>query len=98
MNTAEIAVVEQETEVSSKPRRRYFSAEYKRKVLAELDACTKVGEIGALLRREGLYSSILTDWRRARDRGALAGLSAKKRGPAAKTPDPRDRRLLEQER
>lgn len=98
MNATEIAVVAQETEVSSKPRRRRFSAKYKHKILAEADACTKPGEIGALLRREGLYSSLLTDWRRARERGALVGLSPKKRGPAATMPDPRDRKLLDQER
>ncbi len=73
MSSAEMGLVGQGTEVTAKPRRRQFTAEFKRKVLAEADACSKVGEIGALLRREGLYSSHLVEWRRARDSGALAG-------------------------
>ncbi len=98
MSSAEIGVVPQETEVSSKARRRQFTAEYKRKVLAEADACTKPGEIGALLRREGLYSSHLVEWRRSRDRGALAGLAGKKRGPAPKVVNPLARKVAELER
>jgi transposase len=58
----------------SAPRRRQFSAEYKLRVLAEADSCTQHGEIGALLRREGLYSSYLTTWRRQRDEGLLQEL------------------------
>ena len=57
------------TEVSPKASRRRFSAKYKRRVLREVDACSESGEIAALLRREGLYSSHLTNWRQARDRG-----------------------------
>jgi hypothetical protein len=57
VDTEEIGLVGQETEVSDKARRRIFTAEFKRKVLAEADRCAKPGEIGALLRREGLYSS-----------------------------------------
>lgn len=98
MSSAEIGLVGQETEVTAKARRRRFSAEYKRKVLAEAEACTKPGEIGALLRREGLYSSHLVEWRRARDSGALAGLAPRKRGPAAKVPHPLERRVVELER
>ena len=98
MSSAEIGFVTQETEVSTKARRRQFSAEYKRRVLAEADACTKPGEIGALLRREGLYSSHLVEWRRSRDRGALAGLAGKKRGPAAKAVNPLARKVAELER
>ena len=64
------------------PRRRRFSAEYKLRILREVEACTSRGEIGELLRREGLYSSLLTEWRRARDGGALAGLE-RPRGPKA---------------
>ena len=97
-SSAEIGLVGQETEVSAKARRRQFTAEYKRKVLAEAEACTKPGEIGALLRREGLYSSHLVEWRRARDSGALAGLAPRKRGPAAKVPHPLERRVSELER
>jgi transposase len=61
-------------------RRRRFSAEYKLRIVREAEACTSRGEIGELLRREGLYSSLLTEWRRARDGGALAGLE-RPRGP-----------------
>jgi transposase-like protein len=61
-------------ELVERPFRRRFSAEYKLRVLREADACTKRGEIGALLRREGLYSSLLTEWRRAREVGALEAL------------------------
>ena len=73
-------------------------SEYKRKVLAEAEACTKPGEIGALLRREGLYSSHLVEWRRACDSGALAGLAPRKRGPAAKVVHPLERKVAELER
>ena len=62
------------------PRRR-FSAKEKLRMLEEADACTEPGEIGALVRREGIYSSYLSRWRRARDRGQLDGLGARKRGP-----------------
>ncbi len=98
MSSAEIGFATQETEVSSKARRRQFTAEYKRKVLAEADACTRPGEIGALLRREGLYSSHLVEWRRSRDRGALAGLAGKRRGPAPKAVNPLARKVAELER
>lgn len=87
-----------ETEVLAKAERRRFTAEYKRRIVREADRATKPGEIGALLRREALYSSLLATWRAARDRGELEGLSAKKRGPKVNAPDPRDRKLLEQER
>jgi transposase-like protein len=72
-------------EVNAKPERRKFSAEYKRRILEEVDACTEAGQIGSLLRREGLYSSNLVHWRRQRAEGALKALSPKKRGPK---PDP----------
>jgi transposase-like protein len=61
--------------------RRKFTAEYKLKILAEADRCTEHGQIGALLRREGLYSSHLSEWRRKRTEGTLVSLSPKKRGP-----------------
>ena len=67
-------------EVSTKARRRTFTAAYKRRILEEADGCTAHGEMGALLRREGLYSSHLTTWRRQREAGELAGLKPKKRG------------------
>ena len=87
-----------ETEVSSKAQRRRFTAEYKRKVLQEADACTKQGELAALLRREGLYSSHLTAWRRLREAGELSGLAAKRRGPKARAADDRDRTIADQQR
>ena len=65
-----------DAEVVAKAERRRFTAEYKRRIVREADRCTKSGEIGALLRREGLYSSHLVTWRAARDRGELEGLSA----------------------
>ena len=67
-------------EVVARPTRRRFSAEYKLRVLQAADRCGP-GEGGALLRREGLYSSHLTHWRQQRESGALAALTAKKRGP-----------------
>jgi transposase len=84
--------------VSSKARRRRFTAEYKRRMVQEADACTEAGSIGALLRREGLYSSHLVSWRAARERGELAGLAAKKRGPKAAAPNPLAKKLAETER
>lgn len=77
-----------EVEVVAKASRRRFTAEYKRKILREADACTAPGAIGALLRREGLYSSYLTSWRAQRERGELAGLTPKQRGPAPKPKNP----------
>jgi transposase len=68
-------------EVPAKAKRRRFSAEYKLAILREADACTQPGQIGALLRREGLYSSHLVDWRRQREVGALQAL-ARRRGRA----------------
>ena len=65
----EPALVVQETEVTPKPKRRRFSAQEKLRVLQLADACTQPGEVGALLRREGLYSSHLAEWRAARARG-----------------------------
>jgi transposase len=84
-------------EVTPKATRRQFTLEYKRKIVREADGCKTPGAIGALLRREGLYSSHLTTWRAARERGELAG-AAKKRGPVPRGPDPRDKRIAELER
>ena len=84
-----------ETEVVVKAARRRFTAAEKLRVLSEADRCTKSGELGALLRREGLYSSHLATWRAARGRGELAGLAPRARGPKAKPVDPRDRQLVE---
>jgi transposase len=71
-------------EVPEKPVRRRFSGEYKLRILAEADACTEPGMLGELMRREGLYSSHLSTWRRQRDAGMLAGLTPKRRGRKAK--------------
>src|SRR5437868_2247130 len=97
-NTLAAPPVAPEVEVTAKAKRRRFSAAEKIRILREADGCTKAGELGALLRREGLYSSHLSAWRQARQRGELAGLTAKQRGPKAKAIDPRDRRLAELER
>jgi transposase len=75
-----------EPEVPERARRRTFTAQYKQQVLAAYEAAPD-GEKGAVLRREGLYSSLISEWRRARDAGALAGLSQPVGRPAA---DPRD--------
>jgi transposase len=72
-----------DTEVIEKAKRRQYTAEYKLRILHEVDACKGTGEIGALLRREGLYSSLISKWREQRDRGSLEGLGAHKRGPKA---------------
>ena len=77
---AKIATRRLDTEVVAKAMRRRFSAEYKLRILEEAEACSS-GEMGALLRREGLYSSHLTTWRRQREAGQLAGLAPKRRGP-----------------
>lgn len=69
--------------VMTTANRRRFSQSYKVKILAEAEQCSTSGEIGSLLRREGLYSSHLTRWRQARERGELAGGSAPKRGRKA---------------
>lgn len=75
-------------EVNSNPKRRTFPAEYKLKILKEAASCREPGGIGALLRREGLYSSHLTHWRQEYERGARNGLAPKKRGrkPQARNP------------
>lgn len=72
-------------EVRPKAKHRHFSPEYKQRILDEADACRKPGELGALLRREGLYSSLLTKWRQQRTRAARAAFAPQRRGPK---PDP----------
>jgi transposase-like protein len=67
-------------EVPEKKRRRKFTAKYKLRILGEADACTEQGQLGALLRREGLYSSNLTTWRRQRQKGLLTAMAPQKRG------------------
>ena len=72
-------------QVVPKAERRRFSAEYKQRILAEADTCTQRGQVGALLRREGLYASHLEKWRQQRDQATRAALAPQKRGPK---PDP----------
>lgn len=72
---------DQDPEVVPVAQRRQYSVEEKLRIINEADACTEPGEIGALLRREGIYSSHLSRWRRQRDLGQLDGLEPAKRGP-----------------
>ena len=72
-------------ELGERARRRRFSADYRMRIVREADACTEPGQIGALLRREGLYSSHLVDWRRRRDLAVLHALEAQKRGPKGRS-------------
>jgi transposase len=95
---AQVSVMAEDVQVAAKPQRRTYPAEYKRRILKEADACTTPGAIGALLRREGLYSSHLVTWRRARARGELAALTPKKRGRKSTPVDARDRKITELER
>ena len=83
-------------EVVPKAKRRRFSAKYKQRILEEADNCTETGQTGALLRREGLYSSHLSTWRRQRDRGLVQSLSPKKRGRKRK--DELEREVARMER
>ena len=99
MTATAITSLGEVTEVPEKARRRTYTVDYKLRIVKEADACKEPGEVGALLRREGLYSSHLTVWRQARDRGELtAGAKAKKRGPQTTPPDPRDKKIAEQAR
>jgi len=85
-------------EVPEKATRRRFTAEYKLRILREAQGCREQNQLGALLRREGLYYSNLTTWRKQVERGTLDALSSKKRGPKARKPDPSARRIVEQEK
>lgn len=87
-----MSAVVQDVEVTAKAKRRWFSAQDKLRILRLAEETTEVGGVGALLRREGLYSSHLTEWRRARAAGELDGLAPKKRGRK-----PAERHPLEQE-
>ena len=78
-------------EVPATVQRRRFSAEYRFRILKHADACKQPGEVGALLRREGLYSSLLTNWRRQREAGALREMRGRRRGP--RPVDPRMKQL-----
>ena len=81
--------------VPEKPKRRSFTPEYKARIVEEADACTQSGEVGALLRREGLYSSHLVDWRREYRTGAVEGLAKRRRGPKGKGPLVKEKEALQ---
>ena len=85
-------------EVPEKARRRHFTAKYKLRILAKADRCSKPGDVGKLLRKEGLYSSHLSKWRQQREEGALAALAPKKRGRKPRPVDPQAKRIAELER
>jgi transposase len=93
-----LVMVVADPEVSEKAKRRRFSAEYKLRILHEADACTEPGEIGALLRREGLYSSHLGVWRRQREEGTIQGLTPRKRGRRTQLKNPLLKKVVELER
>jgi transposase-like protein len=98
MNAEEAEPSVKETEVLAKAKRRGFTAEYKQRILNEVDqavASGRSGEAGVILRREGLYSSNLATWRRLREAGELSALTAKKRGPKPKAVDADDREKRE---
>ena len=85
-------------EVPEKRPRRKFTAKYKLRVLQEAENCSAPGEVGALLRREGLYSSNLTAWRKQKEQGILQGVTPKKRGRKTKEKNPLAQRVPELER
>jgi len=84
-------------EVSEKRPRRKFTAKYKLRILAEADTCTQPGQMGALLRREGLYSSNLTTWRKQRAQGILQAMTPKKRGRKQKEKNPLVKKIAQLE-
>ena len=81
------------SELSARPRRRTFTARDKARVLAETDRAAETGGIGAILRREGVYSSTLCDWRRQRDAGTFGALTPAKRGPKTEQPHPLEAKM-----
>jgi len=85
-------------EVVERPVRRTFTAEFKRRIVEEADACREQGQVGELLRRHGLYSSHLVEWRALYRRGALTGLAPRKRGPKVQAKNPLAERLARVER
>ena len=89
MEHAHDAAMDRDPTLPERPTRRTCSAEYKQRILDEYEAATEEGEKGAILRREGLYTSHISEWRRARDAGALAGLAPRPR-PRTQTPEQRE--------
>ena len=84
-------------EVVLKAKRRQYTAKYKLRIVREADACTEPGQIGSLLRREGLYSSYLSKWRQQREDGQLQALSSKKRGRKPEDPSVEELAQLQRE-
>lgn len=97
-NMARLVANPTDPEVSARPKRRTYTAEYKLNILRQADACKEPGQLGALIRREGLYHSNLITWRRQREEGTLKALSPKKRGRKAEPPNPLASRVAELER
>lgn len=95
--TAGMGPARPDPEVLAKPKRRRFTAAYRLEILEQADRCSEPGEVGRLLRREGLYSSHLAAWRKARRAGALSGLSSKKRGAKPKASNPLEPQVRELE-
>jgi len=93
-----VRAVRPQPQVLAHPTRRRFSAEYKLGVLRQADACSEPGEIGALLGREGLYSSNLTKWRHQREEALLGALCPKQRRPKPSEADAAERRVAQLER
>ncbi len=87
-----------EVHVPQRPKRRRFSADYKLRILAEVEACKGTGQVAALLRREGLYYSTLKEWRDARDAGGLNALEPARTGPKPKERNPLEGRVKELEK
>jgi transposase len=96
--SANFAVSAPDPEVAEKKPRRKFTAKYKLRILAEADACTQPGQMGALLRREGLYSSNLTTWRQQREKGILQAMTPKKRGRKRTQPNPLAKQVAQLEK
>ncbi len=94
---ASVPLARPDPEVVAKPKRRRFTAAYRLWILEEAERCREPGEVGRLLRREGLYSSHLAAWRKARREGALRGLSSKKRGVKPKASNPLEPQVRELE-
>jgi transposase-like protein len=92
-----VTIPQDDTQVAASASRRRFTAEYKLRILKEAEECKKTGMVGALLRREGLYSSRLSDWKNARARGELEALSPRKRGRKPIVVDPKDQRIAKLE-
>jgi transposase len=84
----EVVLERPEPEVLETPKRRRFTAEYKLRIVEEADRCTEPGQVGSLLRREGLYSSQLSGWRKQVQSGSLGALTPRKRGRKSKSTEP----------